>query len=106
MKVLITGGAGFIGSHLVEELLALGDEVTIIDNLSTGSMDNIGHLKCNRHFKVYIDSIMNTDLMAKLIKECDCVYHLAAAVGVKYIIDNPLESIKTNITVERVYRLR
>jgi UDP-glucose 4-epimerase len=97
MKVLITGGAGFIGSHLAEELLALGDAVTIIDNLSTGSMDNIEHLKCNRHFRVYIDTITNTALMSRLIKECDVIYHLAAAVGVKYIIDNPLESIKTNV---------
>ncbi len=97
MKALITGGAGFIGSHLAEELLTLGDEVTIIDNLSTGSMDNIEHLKCNRYFRVHIDTIMNASLMARLIRECDYVYHLAAAVGVKYIIDNPLESIKTNV---------
>lgn len=97
MKVLITGGAGFIGSHLAEELLALGDSVTIIDNLSTGSMDNINHFKRNRHFRVYIDTVMNEELMSRLIKDCDCVYHLAAAVGVKYIIDNPLESIATNV---------
>ncbi|MBU4487658.1 MAG: GDP-mannose 4,6-dehydratase [Candidatus Omnitrophica bacterium] len=97
MKALITGGAGFIGSHLAEELLALGDSITIVDDLSTGSMDNIGHLKCNKHFKVYIDTVMNTKLMSKLIKECDCIYHLAAAVGVKYIIDNQLKSIKTNV---------
>lgn len=97
MKTLITGGAGFIGSHLAEELLTLGDEVTIIDNLSTGSVDNIGHLKSNKHFKAHIDSVMNAGLMSRLIKECDCIYHLAAAVGVKYIIDNPLESIKTNV---------
>ncbi len=97
MEALITGGAGFIGSHLAEELLALGDEVTIIDNLSTGGIDNVGHLRCNKHFRLHIDNVMNARLMSKLIKECDYVYHLAAAVGVKHIIDNPLEAIKTNV---------
>lgn len=97
MRALITGGAGFIGSHLAEELIALGDSAAIVDNLSTGSMDNISHLKGSKHCKVYIDTVMNTKLMSKLMKECDCVYHLAAAVGVKYIIDNPLKSIKTNV---------
>ena len=97
MKVLITGGAGFIGSHLAEALLKKNCRVTIIDNLSTGSIDNIEHLKHNKHFGYYIDTIMNVKLMKKLIKECNVVYHLAAAVGVKYIIDNPLESIKTNV---------
>jgi len=97
MKVLITGGAGFIGSHLSEELLAQKNNVFIIDNLSTGSIENIEHLKHNRGFKYYIDTILNVKLMEKLIKDCDVVYHLAAAVGVKYVIDNPLESIKTNV---------
>ncbi len=97
MKILITGGAGFIGSHLAEEMLARKEDVIVIDNLSTGSIDNIKHLKANRRFSCHIDTIMNRPLMARLIKDCDIIYHLAAAVGVKYIIDNPLESIKTNV---------
>ena len=96
-KNLITGGAGFIGSHLAEELLRRKEKVTVIDNLSTGSMDNIAHLKSNSKFSCYIDTILNEKLMKRLIKECDIVYHMAAAVGVKYIIDNPLESIQTNV---------
>ena len=97
MKVLITGGAGFIGSHLAEELLKRDNEVTIVDNLSTGSMENIEHLKTDKQFSFNIDTIMNEDLMKKLIKDSDIVFHLAAAVGVKYIIDNPLESIEINV---------
>lgn len=97
MKNLITGGAGFIGSHLAEALLARGEEVVVIDNLSTGSMDNIKHLKSYPKFSCHIDTIMNKPLMKRLIKDCDMVYHMAAAVGVKYIIDNPLESIRTNV---------
>ena len=97
MKILITGGAGFIGSHLAEELLAQKNKVTVIDNLSTGSIKNIGHLKHKKGFRYHIDTIMNEKLMEKLVKDCDSIYHMAAAVGVKYIIDNPLESIKTNV---------
>ena len=97
MRNLITGGAGFIGSHLAEALLKRKQEVVVIDNLSTGSMDNIKHLKKNPRFSCHIDTIMNEKLMTKLIRECDTVYHMAAAVGVKYIIDNPLESLQTNI---------
>jgi len=97
MKNLITGGAGFIGSHLAEELLSRGEEVTVIDNLSTGSEENIRHLRPNPRFAFHIDTIMNEGLMKCLVKECNVVYHMAAAVGVKYIIDNPLESIKTNV---------
>ncbi|MCX5680023.1 MAG: GDP-mannose 4,6-dehydratase [Candidatus Omnitrophica bacterium] len=97
MKNLITGGAGFIGSHLAEELLNRGEEVAVIDNLSTGSMRNIAHLKSRSKFSYHINTIMNRPLMRRLIKQSDEVYHLAAAVGVKYIIDNPLESIRTNI---------
>lgn len=96
-KALITGGAGFIGSHLAEALLRKKERVTIIDNLSTGSAENINHLKDNGDFSYYIDTIMNIDLMKRLVRECDVIYHLAAAVGVKFIIDNPLESIKTNV---------
>lgn len=97
MKVLITGGAGFIGSHLAEALLANGDSVHIIDNLSTGSLDNIKRLIKNQKFTYSIDSIMNEDVMDKLIRDCDCIYHLAAAVGVKLIMERPLETIETNV---------
>lgn len=97
MKNLITGGAGFIGSHLAEELLTRKEEVAVIDNLSTGNMDNIEGCKSNPKFSYYIDTIMNEKLMKRLIRDCDIIYHMAAAVGVKYIIDNPLESIQTNV---------
>ncbi|MCM8761448.1 MAG: GDP-mannose 4,6-dehydratase [Candidatus Omnitrophica bacterium] len=97
MRNLVTGGAGFIGSHLAEELLKRGEEVVVIDNLSTGSMDNIAHLKPNPRFSFHIDTIMNETVMRRLVKKCDIVYHMAAAVGVKYIIDNPLESLETNV---------
>jgi UDP-glucose 4-epimerase len=97
MKCLITGGAGFIGSHLAEALLKKGHSVTIIDNLSTGRLENIEHLKGKDNFTYYIDTIMNKTLMTELVEKCDIVYHLAAAVGVKYIIDHPLESILTNV---------
>lgn len=97
MKNLITGGAGFIGSHLAEALLKRKEEVVVIDNLSTGSMENIEKLKDNPKFTFHLDTIMNETLMKRLIKDCDVVYHMAAAVGVKYIIDNPLESLHTNV---------
>lgn len=101
MRVLITGGAGFIGSHLAEAYLAKGHEVYIVDDLSTGSLENLAHLKENDAVKsrlfVHVDSIMNRDLVMELVGTCDVVHHLAAAVGVKYILDNPLKSIKTNI---------
>lgn len=97
MRVLITGGAGFIGSHLAEALLKEGDEVFIIDNLSTGSIDNIIHLKETKGFKYYIDTIMNTYLMAELVDLSDVIYHLAAAVGVKLIVESPVYTIETNI---------
>jgi UDP-glucose 4-epimerase len=97
MKCLITGGAGFIGSHLAEALLKKGHSVTVIDNLSTGRIENIEHLKKNDKFTYHIDTIMNKTLMTELVEKCDIVYHLAAAVGVKFIIDHPLESILTNV---------
>ena len=102
MRNLITGGAGFIGSHLAEELLKRGERVVVIDNLSTGSIKNIKHLKRHPRFSYHIDTIMNEKLMKRLIKKCDIIYHLAAAVGVKYIIDNPLDSIKTNVEGTRI----
>lgn len=97
MKILITGGAGFIGSHLAERLLEEGHEVHVIDNLSTGCLENIETFKDNARFHLTIGSILNRELMEKLISNCNQVYHLAAAVGVKYIIENPLLSLKTNI---------
>ncbi|MCF7857788.1 MAG: GDP-mannose 4,6-dehydratase [Candidatus Cloacimonetes bacterium] len=97
MKILITGGAGFIGSHLAEKLLKEDHEVSVIDNLSTGKYSNIIHLTKNNKFQYVIDSILNREVLDKLIKKSDQVYHLAAAVGVKYIIDNPLLSLQTNI---------
>lgn len=101
MKVLITGGAGFIGSHLAEVYLERGDEVYIVDDLSTGSLDNIKVFQDDNRFKdrffVNIDTILNHDTILELIGTCDVVFHLAAAVGVRYILDHPLKAIKTNI---------
>jgi UDP-glucose 4-epimerase len=97
MKILITGGAGFIGSHLAEKLLKNGNEISVIDNLSTGRYSNIIQLIKNPKFSYVIDSILNRDALEKLIKNADQIYHLAAAVGVKYIIDNPLLSLRTNV---------
>jgi UDP-glucose 4-epimerase len=97
MKVLITGGAGFIGSHLAERHLSMDDEVTIVDNLSTGDMTNVQHLEGYSKFKCIIDDVLNVDMMRQTIADCDLIYHLAAAVGVDFIIDNPLRSLTTNI---------
>ncbi len=101
MRVLITGGAGFIGSHLTEEYLSRGDEVYILDDLSTGSLDNLKAFQNDPRYKdklfVHVDTILNPDVMMELTGTCDVVFHLAAAVGVRYILENPLESIKTNI---------
>lgn len=97
MKALITGGMGFIGSHLAEELLKKGHKVCIIDNLSTGNIKNIKNIKNHRHLSYKIDTIMNESVMQKLIKQSDIIYHMAASVGVKYIIDNPLEAIQVNV---------
>ena len=110
MRVLITGGAGFIGSHLAETHLERGDEVYIIDDLSTGSLTNLEFLQKNELFQdrlfVDVNTILNHEKMLELIGICDIVYHLAAAVGVKYILDNPMESIKTNIQgTEKVLEL-
>ena len=110
MRVLITGGAGFIGSHLAEACLENGDEVYIIDDLSTGTMDNIRHLQEDARFEnnlfIHIDTILNHDLMLELVGISDVVFHLAAAVGVLYILENPLESIKINIQgTEKVLEL-
>ena len=97
MRVLITGGAGFVGSHLAEALLERGDEVFVIDDLSTGSIDNITHLKSHPRFHYTIDTIMNEPVLAELIDRCDTVVHLAAAVGVKLIVEAPVRTIETNV---------
>jgi len=97
MKVLVTGGAGFIGSHLCKILLDKGYQVRVIDNLSTGKLTNIEHLSANPNFGYVIDSIMNKEKMDELLQWCDEVYHLAAAVGVKLIMEKPVETIETNV---------
>jgi UDP-glucose 4-epimerase len=94
---LITGGAGFIGSHLAEALLAADHEVSVLDNLSTGSMDNIVQLKGHPRFHYTIDSVTNEPLLAEHIDQCDTVVHLAAAVGVKLIVEAPVHTIETNV---------
>ena len=96
-RALITGGAGFIGSHLAEALLDAGHEADIIDDLSTGSIDNIAHLKGSPHFRYTIDSVTNEPLLAELIDRNDVVFHLAAAVGVKLIVERPVHTIETNV---------
>jgi UDP-glucose 4-epimerase len=97
MRALVTGGAGFIGSHLSESLLAAGHEVRVIDDLSTGSIANIDHLKTHPRFHYTIDSITNEPVLAELIDRSDVVFHLAAAVGVKLIVEEPVRTIETNV---------
>jgi len=97
MRVLITGGAGFVGSHLADGLLARGDEVSVLDDLSTGSIHNIAHLKGHPRFRYTIDSVTNEPLLAEMIDHCDVVVHLAAAVGVKLIVEAPVHTIETNV---------
>ena len=97
MRALITGGAGFVGSHLSEALLADGQEVFALDNLSTGSIDNIEHLKTNPRFHYTIDSVTNEPVLAELIDRCDVIFHLAAAVGVRKIVEEPVATIETNV---------
>ena len=94
MKVLITGGAGFIGSHLVDTLLNKGIDVTIIDDLSTGKINNIKHVMNFPNFHFCFESIMNETVLDRLISECDFIYHLASAVGVQLIVNNPVEVIE------------
>ncbi len=95
MKVLITGGAGFIGSHLADKLLGEGHDVTVIDDLSTGRYSNISHLQENSKFRLIIDTVLNTRLMEELVRETDRVFHLASAVGVRLIMDHPVKTIET-----------
>ena len=97
MKALITGGAGFVGSHLAEALLERGGEVFVIDNLSTGSIENIEQLKDNPRFHYTIETIMNEPVTAELVDRADVIFHLAAAVGVKLIVESPVNTIETNV---------
>ena len=97
MKALITGGAGFVGSHLAEALLARGDEVYALDNLSTGSIENIEHLKGHKLFHYTVESVMNEPVTAELVDRVDVVFHLAAAVGVRLIVESPVNTIETNV---------
>jgi len=97
MRVLITGGAGFIGSHVAEALLARGDEVLILDDLSTGSVGNIRRIKDEPKLSYWFDSVMNKSLLAELVDESDLIVHLAAAVGVRLIVESPIRTIETNV---------
>lgn len=97
MKILITGGAGFIGSHLIDRHLAMGDEVFAVDDLSTGSMKNIRQHQQNGQFHLTVDTILNESLMQEMVGRCDKIYHLAAAVGVKLIMNRPVETLETNV---------
>jgi len=97
MKVLITGGAGFIGSHLVDRLLGMGEEVFVIDDLSTGSLKNIEKKQDNERFHLVVDTILNEAVMNELVFKCNHIYHMAAAVGVKLIMDRPVETLETNV---------
>jgi UDP-glucose 4-epimerase len=97
MRAFITGGAGFIGSHLAEELLLRGNQVVVLDNLSTGRLENIAHLASNPNFKLVVGSILDEHLVDKYAERCDVIFHLAAAVGVELVVRNPWESLITNI---------
>ncbi|RKY08907.1 MAG: nucleoside-diphosphate sugar epimerase [Planctomycetota bacterium] len=97
MKALVTGGAGFIGSHLAERLLVSGHEVVAVDDLSTGSIDNLGGIESSRQFDFVRDNVRNSETMGVLIEQCDVIFHLAAAVGVQLIVDRPVHTIETNI---------
>jgi UDP-glucose 4-epimerase len=97
LRYLITGGAGFIGSHLAERLLDRGDHVVLLDNLSTGSMENIRHLKSSERMAYHLDNIENRQLIAELVDDADVIVHLAAAVGVKLIVESPVRTIETNV---------
>ena len=102
MKALITGGAGFVGSHLAEALLRQGNDVQVIDDLRTGSIENVQHLKEARGFSYVLDDAMNRQVMAELVDTADVIFHLAAAVGVRQIIESPVRTIETNIKATEV----
>lgn len=106
MRILLTGGAGFIGSHLAERLLEKGHEVFVIDNLSTGRLANLAQVHNNGRFHMVVDTILNESVMNELIFKCDQIYHLAAAVGVRNVMDHPVETLDTNVKgTEVVLRL-
>lgn len=102
MNVLITGGAGFIGSHLADTLIARGDDVYVIDDLSTGSLENIAHLRSNPRFHLIVDSVMNEAVMNELVNRVDHIYHLAAVVGVKLVVDSPVRTLETNLKCSEI----
>jgi len=109
MRTLVTGGAGYIGSNLVDALMAEGHDVSVVDNLSTGRIENIAHWLGHDRFHFVCDTILNRDLVDHLVAGVDLVYHLAALVGVKYIVDDPVEGIRTNVTgteivLEKAYK--
>lgn len=95
MKILITGGAGFVGSHLADKLIGQGHDITVIDDLSTGQYSNVAHLEGTDRFRLIIDTVLNEKLMEELVRETDHVYHMASAVGVKLIMDHPVKTIET-----------
>jgi len=97
MRALITGGAGFIGSHLADKLMDAGHTVTVLDDLSTGKLENISHLEKNKDFELVVGSVLNESLVDKTVENCDVIFHLAAAVGVELIVKKPLESLTTNV---------
>ena len=106
MKILVTGGAGFIGSHLADRLLEKGDEVYAIDDLSTGSLKNVEHLQENLQFHLVVDTVLHEAVMNELVFKCDQIYHMAAVVGVKQIMNRPVETLETNVKgTEMVLRL-
>ncbi len=95
MKILITGGAGFVGSHLADKFIGQGHEITVIDDLSTGRYANVEHLEGNPNFRLIIDTVLNAELMEELIRETDRVFHMASAVGVRLIMEQPVKTIET-----------
>src|ERR1700682_3359200 len=97
MNILVTGGAGFIGSHLAERFVERGDSVSVIDDLSTGSVKNIQHVNPRPNFQYFVESVTNERLMAELVDASDVIYHLAAAVGVRLIVESPTRTMETNI---------
>lgn len=106
MKILITGGAGFIGSHLADRLLDMGEEVFAIDDLSTGTLRNVKHLQEDPRFHLVVDTVLNEAVMNELVFKCEQIYHMAAVVGVKQIMNRPVETLETNVKgTEMVLRL-
>jgi UDP-glucose 4-epimerase len=106
MKVLITGGAGFIGSHLTDRLVEMGEEIYAVDDLSTGSLKNVEHLQDNQRFHLVVDTVLHEAVMNELVFKCEHIYHMAAVVGVKQIMNRPVETLETNVKgTEKVLKL-